>query len=151
MNNHWHEAIQRHLDGQAGAEESAALHQALKEDAGLRAHYLDHLNLDASLDAMANAAAAENRIGSLAPDGRPVSRPALRHWRWFAATAACAALALLVVFSRHRAAARAQPDIAAVTSATHTAISRLRADVPPVLPAWMSPTASLLEPPGFPN
>ena len=63
MKNHWHEQIQRYVNGQASAEEAAALQAALNEDAELRALYLDYMNLDVALGAAAEAATiAENGI-----------------------------------------------------------------------------------------
>lgn len=62
MNAHWHEQIQRCMTGDATPEEVAALQQALKEDAELRAWYLDYLNLDATLDALAEAAMMTERL-----------------------------------------------------------------------------------------
>jgi hypothetical protein len=148
MNAHWHEQIQRCLAGDATSDEIAALQQALKGDAGLRALYLDYLNLDVALGAAAELAAlTANTIGRTtafpqAPD--PSSR---RHWRWLAATAACAALVLSLVLPKHRQSRRAQPDIAAALSSSQSAVARLSVDPPSLFPAWASPTASLLEQP----
>ena len=66
MNNDWHAQIQCYMNGQAGAEEVAALQAALQADAGLRALYLDYMNLDAALGA---AAALRRDVG----DGHGVS------------------------------------------------------------------------------
>jgi hypothetical protein len=150
MNAPGHEPIQRCAGGELPAEEIGALQEALSADAGLRALYLDYVNLDTALGVLAETRA---RAG---PDKatvfpRPSVRPAPRAWRWRAAATASAALIMFALLARHRAVAPERPDIAAVTASTHTAISRLHADVPSVLPAWMSPTASLLDGSGSPN
>ena len=49
MKNNAHEQIQRYMNGQASTEEAAALQTALKNDADLRALYLDYMNLDVAL------------------------------------------------------------------------------------------------------
>jgi anti-sigma factor RsiW len=149
MNSHWHETIQRYVDGQSSAKEAAALLKGLKEDAELRALYLDYMNLDMALGAMADAAAVEktgsNRVASLheARGGPPP-----HYWRWTAAAAA--ALAVLVVFAmppRVPQPMRAGQDVAAAIASAHRAIARLASDNTSALPAWMSPTSSLLETP----
>jgi hypothetical protein len=147
MNDLWHERIQRQLNGQSSAEESAALEEALNRDAQLRALYLDYANLDAALGAAAEAAAFPAR-GARRPAQAPLSRPL---WRWLAPAAACAALLLVGLLYERRGAARGRADLNAVTLSARAAISRLPARVPPPIPAWMSPTASLLGEPGYPR
>ena len=44
-----------------------------------------------------------------------------------------------------------QPDFAGMLAATRTAVASLSADASSPLPAWMSPTASLLDPPYRPS
>jgi len=152
MKDRWHEQIQRCADGQLGAEEIAELHDALDADAELRALYLDYLNLDAALGAMADTAViAANGATRATADPRQSARPPAHYWRWAAGTAAVASLATIVMFSKRHDALRAQPDLASVTTSTRAAISRLPAFLPPVLPSWMSPTASLLDQPAFPQ
>ena len=56
MNTDWHDIIQRYIAGTLADEESAALQDALKADAELRALYLDYMNLDVALEAAAGAA-----------------------------------------------------------------------------------------------
>ncbi len=152
MNNHWHEQIQRHMNGQSTAEESAALCEALKRDADLRALYLDYMNLDAALGEMAEAEATAV-FGAGAPETTKPAQPLLgwHRWLWLAPSAASAALVILFcVIAEHRAASPSRPDIGELTSSVRTAISRLRPDMPPPIPAWMSPTAVLLKEPGHP-
>ena len=118
----------------------------------MRGLYLDYMNLDVALGAIADAAVmAANDSNETAIFPRPPGRLSPYSWRWVAATVACAAAAVSVMLSLHRDNTRTPPDVAAVTASTRTAISRLRTDLPPVLPAWISPTASLLEEPGFPK
>jgi anti-sigma factor RsiW len=153
MNNHWHEQIQRHMNGQSSAEESAALCEALKRDADLRALYLDYMNLDAALGAMAEAeAAAVFGTGGPATIRPAKPRPGWHRWLWLAPSAASAALVIFFgVIAEHRAASPSRPDIGELTSSARSAISRLRPDMPPPIPAWMSPTAPLLGEPGHPH
>ena len=143
MNAHWHDQIQRCLAGNATPEEIAALQQALKDDAELRALYLDYLNLDVALGSAAEAAALpESEAGRIATFPPP---PAPHYWRWLGATAACAALVMLAILPKHRDGPRLQPDVAAAISTAHNAIAGLSVELPSTLPAWISPTASLLE------
>jgi anti-sigma factor RsiW len=145
MNDHWHRQIQRHMNGESGPEESAALEAALARDPEVRALYLDYMNLDAALGATAEAAAA----AAGPADGRPGhARRSWPRWQWLAPVAACAALVAVAVLSEHRAAVPPPPDLAAATSSARSAIAHLRPQVPSPLPAWMSPTASLLPEPG---
>ena len=53
MKSHWHEQIQRYVNGLASPAEAAALQAALNQDAELRALYLDYMNLDVALSAAA--------------------------------------------------------------------------------------------------
>jgi len=89
MKSHWHETIQQYVDGQSSAEETVALFNGLNEDADLRALYLDYMNLDMALGAMADAVAVEesgsNRM-TLLHEARAGAPPRL--WRWAAAAAA---------------------------------------------------------------
>jgi len=153
MKSHWHETIQRYVDGQSSAEEAAALLKGLNEDAELRALYLDYMNLDMALGAMADEAAVgengSNRVTSL-HEARVGSPP--HYGRWTAAAAA--ALAVLVVFAmlpRGPKPLRTGHDVAAAITSAQVAIARLAFDTTSALPAWMSPTASLLEPPRVPE
>ena len=84
------------LNGQASAEEAAALQAALNEDAELRALYLDYMNLDVALGAAAEAATiTENGMGGIATFPRSPAQSSPHYWRWLAAAAAaCAALVM---------------------------------------------------------
>jgi anti-sigma factor RsiW len=148
MKSHWHEQIQLHMDGQSSAAESAALSEALSQDAELRALYLDYMNLNAALSAMAIAVHGDAKPTTLLHSTR---RWSSSYWRWFASAAACLALVLIGVLSETRDAVRAHPGIGAVTVSARTSISQLRADLPRPLPLWMSPTASLLNEPAYPR
>jgi hypothetical protein len=150
MNDPWHDLIQRHLNGQLGAEESAALVEALNRDAELRALYLDYMNLDAALGARAETAAAA--AGGETP-ATLRSAPAPWAWprrRWLAPAAAFAAVVIFGLLFERRGAAPARPDLDAVTRSARRAISHLPTGVPPAIPAWMSPTAPLLTESGYP-
>lgn len=72
MNADWHDLIHRHLAGLATDEEVDALQAALKSDAESRALYLDYMNLDVSLEAV--AARAEMT--------RAATPPAVGRARW---------------------------------------------------------------------
>jgi len=146
MKEHWHEQIQRCVSGDSTQEEAAALQQALKDDAELRALYLDYVNLDVALGVAAEAAAiTETGIGKIAMHPPPSAWPILHHWRWLAAAAACAAL--IVILPRHRVSSGARQDFDATISSTQNAIARLSFEPASSLPEWMSPTASMLQSP----
>ena len=152
MKNHWHEQIQRHLNGQSSTEEAAALHEALNEDAELRALYLDYMNLDVALGAAAEMATiVENGTDRTTTFPQPPARLSPHYWRWLAAAAACAALVVFAMLPKHRDASRARPDIAAIIASTQSHIARLSIEPPTLFPAWASPTASLLDPPRIPE
>jgi len=148
MNAHWHEQIQRCLAGDSTPDEIAALQQALKDDAELRALYLDYINLDAALGAAATI--NEDEPCEAAEFPRPLARPLPHRWHWLAATATCAALVLLMVLPGHRKTSPPHPDLAAAVSSTKSAIARLSVEPATAFPTWMSPTASLLDPPALP-
>ena len=152
MKPHWHENIQQYLDGQSSAEKTAALCKVLSEDAEFRALYLDYMNLDMSLGALADASVVEengpNRITTLHV-ARADTSP--HYWRWAAATAAFAVLVVFAMLPKAPQPLPTVPDIAAVITSSQGAIARLSFDTTSALPAWMSPTASLLEPVGVPE
>ena len=97
------------------------------------------------------------RIRAMADSG-----PARWSWWWRPALAGVAALAVLALglglwlprasqnIAQH-ATLRPQPDFAAMLASTRTAVASLSADASSPLPAWMSPTASLLDPPYRPS
>lgn len=148
MKTHWHEHIQRYLNGQSSAEEAAALHQALNEDAELRSLYVDYANLDVALGVAAeNADFTEDEFGKTLSFPTTRSRSSPRSWQWLAAAAACAALIGFFVLAKSRESAPARPDIAATIAATQSAISRLSVEPAASPSLWTSPTASLLAPP----
>lgn len=147
MNPAWHDIIQRHIAGTTTAEEAIGLEAALIADAELRALYLDYMNLDVALEAMA---------ASLANDVCEIARPAparLRshHWGWITAAAACVAWMVLVLLPKSRTASPSRPDVAVTISAAQQAIAQLSVDSPSALPAWMSPTVSMLDEPHLPQ
>lgn len=96
------------------------------------------------------------RIRALADQGA-----AKWSWWWKPVLAGVAALAVLALciglrlprasqnIARH--ATPPQPDFAEMLASTRTAVASLSADASSPLPAWMSPTASLLDPPYRPS
>lgn len=58
-------------------------------------------------------------------------------------------LVIGVIFQR-REPSRARSDIAAIISSTQSRIARLAVEPPSLIPAWASPTASLLDQPRIP-
>jgi len=152
MKSHWHEIIQKYFDGQASPAEAAALFNGLNEDAELRDLYLDYMNLDMALGALVDAVAVEesgsNRMTSV-HEAR--ARAPLRLWRWAAAAAAMAAVILFAMLPRAPKPLHIGQDAAAAITSSQNAIARLAFDTTSALPAWMSPTASLLEPPTIPQ
>jgi len=153
MKDHWHEQIQRYVNGQSSEEEATALHEALAEDAELRALYLDYINLDVALGAAAAVAAAVTEIeaGQAGSRARPFPLLSSHPWRWIAATAACAVLVVLLMPPGHRDSSRRRPDFAVTISSAQRAIARLSYEPGTSIPTWMSPTASLLDQPRFPQ
>jgi anti-sigma factor RsiW len=152
MKSHWHETIQQYVDGQSSAEEAAALFNGLKEDADLRALYLDYMNLDMGLGATADAVAVEEKGSNRTTSLREARAGALPHlWRWAAAAAAIAALVVFAMLPRVSIPLRSGRDMAAAIASSQNAIARLAFDTTSALPAWMSPTASLLESPTVPQ
>jgi anti-sigma factor RsiW len=152
MKSHWHETIQQYVDGQSSAEEAAALFNGLNKDADLRALYLDYMNLDMALGAMADAVAVEENGSNWMTSLHEARAGAWQHlWRWATAAAAMAALILFAMLPRAPKPASAGQNVAAAITSSQNAIARLAFDTTSALPAWMSPTASLLEPPTFPQ
>ena len=83
-------------------------------------------------------------------------------WWWKPALAGVAALAVLALGiglwiphasqnTAQHATPPPQPDFAALLASTRTAVASLSADASSPLPAWMSPTAALLDPPQLPS
>ena len=142
MKTDWHELIQRYLAGLSTAEETDMLQAALKTDAGMRALFLDYMNLDVALGALAGIDV-----------DRGLATQEQRQTRWFswrplAAAAACAAL-LTGTFLLSRKPSGPRPDLAAAFASAESAISRLPAPPLAPLPEWMSPTATMLDPTGL--
>jgi hypothetical protein len=152
MKPHRHEYIQQYVDGQSSAEAVAVLRKALGEDAELRAVYLDYINLDVALGALADAAAVEGNRSiqtTTLHEARAGSPP--HHWRWAGAAAAFAALVVFAMLPGVPKPSRPGQDVAAAIASSRDATARLSFDTTSALPAWMSPTASLLEPPRIPE
>lgn len=146
MKSHWHQHIQRYANGQASAEDASSLEAALKEDAELRALYLDYMNLDVALIAAAEAATITgSEISKEATFPRPPARWSSPPWRWVTAVAACVALIVFAMLPKHHAPLPAHPDIAATISSTQGAIAQLSVEPPSLFPQWASVTDSMLD------
>lgn len=139
MKTDWHELIQRYLAGLGTAEETDRLQAALKSDAAMRALFLDYMNLDVALSALAGIDADRGLIPQVQRHARWLS------WRPLAAAAACAAL-LIGTFLFSRKPSGPKPDLAAAFASAESAIARLPAPPLAPLPEWMSPTAAMLDP-----
>jgi len=104
------------------------------------------------LGAVADAFAVEengcNRITSI-HEARIGAPPHLL--RWAAAAAAIAALVVFAMMPRVPKPLRTGQDVSAAIALSQNAIARLGFNTTSALPAWMSPTASLLEPPTVPQ
>lgn len=80
-----------------------------------------------------------------------------RWWKPILAGAAVLALCIGLWISRtsqtraQRANRPHQPDFAAVLASTQAAVARVSSDASSPLPAWMSPTGALLDPPYVPS
>jgi hypothetical protein len=142
MNPAWHDIIQRHIAFTTTAEEAIGLEAALTADAGLRTLYLDYMNLDVALGALAGAA---DRVH--APQEQRTAR--WLTWRPLAAAAACVALLLSGALLFSRKPLGPQLDLAATFASTEQAIAHLPAPPLTPLPEWMSPTAAMLDPAGL--
>lgn len=70
MKTNWNELLHRYADGLATPEEAAALEARLLEDPALRSMYLDLMNLDVALAALADARTDPADIPSFAPTAR---------------------------------------------------------------------------------
>jgi hypothetical protein len=151
MKNHWHEQIQRYVNGQAGAQEAAALQAALNADAELRALYLDYMNLDVALGAAAATTITEDGLGGITTFPGSPAQSSPHYGRWLAAAAACAALLVFAMVSRHRNPSQTRPDLAAACSSAQEAIAGLSVELPASFPAWASPTDSMLDQPRIPK
>jgi hypothetical protein len=152
MKNHWHEQIQRYVNGQASAEEVAALQAALNKDAELRALFLDYMNLDVALGAAAEAATiTESGIGGITTFPCSPAQSSPHYWHWLAAATACAALLVFAILPRHRNPVRMRPDVAAACYSAQEAIARLSVEPTSSIPVWASPTASMLDQPRIPK
>lgn len=137
-----HDWIQRWSEGHLNTAEVLALQEALQEDPALRAWYLDYMNLDATLLATARSASNQKVPTPLARFAPTAIVQPRRGWPWAVAAGLVAGLAALVALRSDPK--RPAPDIIVATSTAHEAINRARIQTPPTLPAWMSPTQSLL-------
>ena len=152
MNNHWHEQIQRYVNGQATPAEAAALQAALNQDAELRALYLDYMNLDVALSAAAEMTTfTESSRNRSMTFPRPLIWPLANYWRWLAATGVGAALVILVLFPRYHTSSPARQDVVAAIASTQIAVARLTVEPPALFPVWASPTATMLDQPRIPK
>lgn len=88
--------------------------------------------------------------------------PGRWHWWWKPALASAAAVAVMLAILAVRppvlpepparpAAHVAQPKLDAAMASLHAAVASVSLEPARTMPSWMSPTASLLEPPGFPS
>jgi hypothetical protein len=83
------------------------------------------------------------RIRALADTG--ATRSGLRLMPAFAAGVALL-LGIVVIFTRREP---SRPDIAAIIASTQSRIASLSVEPPSLIPAWATPTASLLDPPSI--
>ncbi len=90
------------------------------------------------------------------------SRDARWNWGWTPALAGASALVVLALCiglwiprashnTAHHVTQPPRPDFAAVLASTQAAVASLSSDASAPLPAWMSPTAALLDPPYLPS
>lgn len=148
MNTDWNELIQRYIAGHTTEEETRRLEAALKADDALADLYLRHTELDVALEAKASSAEVTRELLTAPVTGR---RFAWLSWRPLAAAAACLALLLSSWLFSHFKSLRVQRDVAAAISSTQNAIAKMSVETPTPLPEWMSPTASALDQPHFPQ
>jgi hypothetical protein len=113
----------------------------LRESAQARALFLDYMNLDSALGAAADAVVDGDRTAS----ETPVEHASRFRWWTFATAAACLAFALGAGLHWRRAQSHPRPELTAAIESAEHAIAQMPAPSMSSEPAWMSPTASLLD------
>ncbi len=88
--------LQRYLDGGISAEEMKVLNSALEADGALRREFVDLLDLDASLGAMARQRETDEDRELIRPDFRSGFRPG---WKGFVALAASVVVAAVFLWA----------------------------------------------------
>jgi len=150
------ELIHRWREGTLSEEQLRRLTDALASKearAALRAEWL----LDAGLaEALRAAAVAALRETDAVQEMEPMPSPQASHrhvWHsWLPlAAAACAALLLGGWLVSHFHSSRPRRDVSTAFASSQDAIARWSHEPPATLPAWMSPTASILDQPRFPQ
>jgi anti-sigma factor RsiW len=121
--------------------------------AALRAEWL----LDAGLaEALRAATVAELRETDALQEMEPMPSPQASHrhvWRSWLPLAAAACVALLVSgwLVSHFHSSRPRRDVSSAFASSQDAIARFSYEPPATLPEWLSPTASILDQPRFPQ
>ncbi len=139
--------LHAYLDGTISDTDFARLQALLRENVEARRTLRGLATVDAKLQELG---ALSTRTGELLvmPTPPPArSRYALLAWGCVAAAAACVALMLSRTPYPHVNSSRSQSDVAAAVRSTQEAIARLSVEPSASLPAWTSPTASLLDQP----
>jgi anti-sigma factor RsiW len=152
MNTDWHDLIQRYIAGLTTDEESAFLQEALKRDDALARLYLRYMNLDVALEARASLEDAAHGVVTTHPmPAANTQWPRWVSWGPLAAVAACVALLLSSWLMSHFRSSRVERNVAATIASAQQAIAQISVETPSPLPAWMSPTASMLDQPRLPQ
>ena len=178
--NEFDELMARYFNGEIDEAGAARLRAWLKADQKKLKRFLREAHLHAQLPVAARSDAFSELVLTV-PLPKPeknfvLGRVALLRriraladseaakWSWWwkptlAGVVALAVLALCIGLWLPRASQNTaqhatpppQPDFAAMLASTRTAVASLSADALSPLPAWMSPTASLLDPPYRPS
>lgn len=138
-----------YLTGAISDADFAKLQPLLRESAEARRTLRALATVDAKLQELSalNGRTMELLAMPAPAPSRARSRYKLPAWSAIAAAAACVTLVLIGRLLTHDKPSRARPDVVATISSTHRDIARLSVEPASPLPAWMSPTASLLDPP----
>jgi hypothetical protein len=150
------ELLERWLDDSITTEELRELTAKLAQPS-YREALLDDWLIESSLPDVLGASSAElsdpettqTRVGM-------VSRRPRRRDFWLrplplAAAAACVLLLFSGVWLTRLKSSRSRPDVVITIASAQQAVARLSVEPPSTLSAWMSPTASMLEPPQLPR
>ena len=145
--------LHSHLNGTLSDTDFGKLQALLRASAEARRTLRALAMVDAKLQALGslNTRASQTLVTpSLVPS--VVRSSYLRFARSsLAAAAACLVLLFTGTLFIHVKPTRSRPDVAAVISSTQDVIARLSIEAPASFPAWVSPTASLLDQPRIPQ
>lgn len=142
-----------YLNGTIQEVDFAKLQSLLRESAEARRTLRALATVDAKLQSLGALNAKTAELLVMPPASLSPARSSDNYLGWgsFAAAVAVAALVLGWMLFATLKPSRLQLDVAAAISPTQHAIARFSFESPSSIPAWASPTASLLDQPRFPQ